>query len=90
MYHKKVLTTYDTNFHSYLHLVKAARYELRRCVRARTRAMCGRICACACEIHSEKCAECACVRLVFGLAMCDCIFSHFWNQIAMKLSENLF
>ena len=33
--------------------------------------------ACACEIHSEKCARCACVRLVFGRAMCDPTFAHF-------------
>ena len=46
--------------------------------------------ACACKIHFEKCVGCACVRLVFGHAMCDRIFSHFWNKIAMKLSENLF
>ena len=54
-----------------------SRYELRRCVRAGTRAICGHTCACACKIHSEKCAGCACVRLVFGRAMCDHIFSHF-------------
>ena len=30
------------------------------------------------------------VRLIFGRAMCDHIFSHFWNKIAIKLSENLF
>ena len=67
-----------------------ARHELRRCVRTRTRAMCGRTCAGACEILAEKCAGCACVRLIFGCAMCDHIFSHFWNKIAIKLSENLF
>ena len=56
---------------------------MRRCVRARTRAMCGRTCACACEIHSGKCAECACVRPFFGRAMCDRIlhtFAHFLGQ----------
>ena len=40
--------------------------------------------ACACKIHSEKCAGCACVRLVFGRAMCDLTFAHFWNKIARK------
>ena len=59
-----------------------ARDELRRCVR--TRAMCGRTCACACEIHSEKCARCACVRLVFGCAMCDHTFAHFAHKIERK------
>ena len=44
--------------------------------------VCGR--TCACEIHSEKCAGCACVRLVFGRAMCDLTFAHFWNKIARK------
>ena len=48
-----------------------SRYELRRCVRTRTHAMCGPTCACVCKIHFEKCAGCACVRLVFGRAMCD-------------------
>ena len=56
------------------------RHELRRCVRARTRAMCGRTCACACEIHSGKCAGCACVRPIFGRAMCDRTFAHFLEQ----------
>ena len=58
-------------------------YELRRCVRARTRAMCGR--TCACEIHSEKCVVCACVRLVFGCAMCDPTFAHFFEQSCHKI-----
>ena len=40
--------------------------------------------ACACEIHSEKCAGCACVRLVFGHAMCDRILATFGT----KLQEN--
>ena len=65
-------------------LVNLAIYELRRCVRARTRAMCGPTCACACEIHSGKCAECACVRPFLGLAMCDHTFAHFWDKIARK------
>ena len=47
--------------------------------------MCGRTCACACEIHSEKCAECACVRLVFVCAMCDPTFAHFLEQNCQKL-----
>ena len=42
-----------------------SRYELWRCVRV----MCGRMCACACEIHCEKCMRCACVRLVFAEKM---------------------
>ena len=53
--------------------VKMARYELRTCVCARTR-------ACACEIHSEEYARCVCVLLVFGHAMCDRIFAPFWNK----------
>ena len=61
-----------------------SRYELRRCVR--TRAMCGRTCACACEIHSEKCVRCACVRLVFGRAMCDHTFAHFLEQNGQEVA----
>ena len=61
-----------------------ARYELRRCVRARTRAMHGRTCACACKIHSGKCVGCACLRHIFGRAMFDLTFAHFWNKIARK------
>ena len=53
-------------------------------MRARTRAMCGRTCACACEFHSEKCARCACVRLVFGRAMCDGTLHTFWNKTEIK------
>ena len=48
--------------------------------RSRTRAMCGR--TCACEIHSEKCAGCACVRLVFGRAM---YFYTFFEQNCQKI-----
>ena len=47
-------------------------------------AMCGRTCACACEIHSEKCAKCACVRLVYGRVMCDHTFAHVWNKTDKK------
>ena len=65
-------------------LVNLAMYELRRCVRARTRAICGRKFAFACEIHFGKCAGCACVRPFFGRAMCDRTFAHFWNKIARK------
>ena len=61
------------------------RYELRRCVRARTRAMCGRMCAGACEIHSGKRAVCACVQPFFGRAMCDCTFAHFLGQNCQKM-----
>ena len=57
--------------------------ELRRCVRARTRVMCVR--TCACEIHSEKCAGCACVWLVFGRAMCHRTFAHFLEQNCLKM-----
>ena len=28
----------------------------------------------------ELCVRCACVRLVFGRAMCDCTFAHFFEQ----------
>ena len=74
---------------------KFPRYELRRCVRTRTRAKCGRTCACACEIHSGKCAGCACMRPFYGRAMCDCTlyFLHtFWDKIARKcyVFEHLF
>jgi hypothetical protein len=48
--------------------------ELRRFVPAHTRAMCS--CTCACRIYSEKCMQCAWVRLVFGHAMYDHIFAH--------------
>ena len=58
-------------------------YELRRCVPARTRAMCGR--TCACEIHSGKCAGCACVRPFFGHAMCDRTFAHFLGKNCQKM-----
>ena len=61
-------------------LVNLAMYELRRCVRARTRAICGRKFAFACEIHFGKCAGCACVRPFFGRAMCDRTFAHFLGQ----------
>ena len=61
-----------------------SRHGLRRCVRTRTRAMCGRTCACACEILSEKCVRCACVRHVFGCAMCDHTFAHFLHQNGQK------
>ena len=53
------------------------RMSLRRCV------MCGR--TCACEIHSEKCAGCACVWLVFGRAICDHNFAHFLQQNWQKM-----
>ena len=51
-------------------------------------AMCGRTCACACEIHSGKCGVCACVRLFFGPAMCDHTFAHFRTLFGTKLPEN--
>ena len=65
------------------------RYELRRCVRARTRAMCGRTCACACEIHSGKCARCACVRPFFVRAMCDHTFAHFFTLFGTNCQKML-
>ena len=58
--------------------------ELRRCVLARTRAMCGCKCACLCEIHSEKCVRYVCVRLVFRRAMYDHTFAHFLEQNGQK------
>ena len=61
----------------------SASYELRRCVRARTRAMCGH--TCACEIYSGKCAGCARVRPFFGRAMCDHTFAHFLGQTCQKM-----
>ena len=63
------------------------RYELRRCMRARTRAICGHTCACACKIHSGKCAGCACVRPFFERAMCDGTFAHFCTFFGTKLPE---
>ena len=54
-------------------LVNLAMYELRRCVRARTRAICGRKFAFACEIHFGKCAGCACVIALLHT---------FWDKIA--------
>ena len=50
-----------------------ARYELRRCLRARTGAMCGRTRACKWEIHSGKCVGCACVRPFFDV---QCATAH--------------
>ena len=39
---------------------------------------------CACEVRAERflelCVRCACVRLVFGSAMCDRTFAHFFEQ----------
>ena len=40
---------------------------------------------CACEIHSEKCAGCVCVWLVFGRAMCHRTFAHFLEQNCLKM-----
>ena len=63
-----------------------ARHGLRRYVRARTRAICGRTRACACEMHSEMCVRCACVRTFFGGAKCDRTFAHFaakWPEFAI-------
>ena len=74
-------TRVDFNFN----LGILTRYELRRCMRARTRAICGRTCACACKIHSLKCAGCACVRPFFGRAVCDCTFAHFLRQNCQKM-----
>ena len=42
-----------------------ARYGLRRCVRARTRAMCS--CTCACKMTSKTCVRSVCVRAFFPL-----------------------
>ena len=55
------------------------------CVCARTHAMSGCTYACACEIHSGKCAGCVCVRLFFGRAMCDHTFAHFLGQNCQKM-----
>ena len=68
----------------YTPLHYATRYELLRCVR--TPGMCGRTCKCACKISSEKCARCACVRVVFGRAMCDHTFANFLEQNCQKIS----
>ena len=66
-------------------IMYSPRYELRSCVRTRTRAMCGRTCACACKIHSGKCAGCVRVRPFFGRAMCDHTFAHFLGQNCHKI-----
>ena len=58
---------------------------MRRCVRARTRAMCGHTCACACEIHSGKCTGCVCVRLVLDLRCATALLHTFRNKIARKM-----
>ena len=42
--------------------------------------------ACACEIHSEKCARCACVWLIFGRAMCDHTLAHFLEQNRQEMA----
>ena len=47
--------------------------ELWRCMR--TCAICGRMCACACEKYSETCVRCVCMRLISGRAMSDCNFA---------------
>ena len=44
----------------------STKHGLRRCVRARTCAMCGRTCACACEMTSKICVRCACVRALLS------------------------
>ena len=44
--------------------------------------------ACACEIHSGKCAGCARVRHFFGCAMCDRAFALFCILFGTKLPEN--
>ena len=62
---------------------KNPRYELRRCVRTRTRAMCGR--ACASEIHFENCAGCACVRLVLSMQCAITLLHTFLNWIVSKM-----
>ena len=43
-----------------------ARHGLRRCVRARTCAMCVCTCACACEMTFKICVQCACVRALLS------------------------
>ena len=58
---------------------------MRRCVRTHTRAMCGRTCAYACEIHSGKCAGCACVRLVLDVRCATALLHTFRNKIARKM-----
>ena len=73
-----VRTKYSQEGGAYFGLVKIqhlfAKGGLRRCVRACTRAICG---ACAHEKHSETRVQCACLRLIFGPAMCDHTFAHF-------------
>ena len=54
------------------------------CAHARTRVMCGRTCACVCEILSGECAGCTCVRPFLGLAMCDRSFAHVCTLFARK------
>ena len=46
----------------------------------------GMSCEGACEIHFEKCAKCACVRLVFGRAMCDHTFAHLLEQNGQEMA----
>ena len=48
------------------------------------RGVCGRTCVWACEIHSEKCVQCACVRFVFVRAMYYPTFAHFVEKTARK------
>ena len=45
----------------------------------------GMSCEGAYAIHSEKCAGCACVRLILGRAMCDRNFANFLEQNCQKM-----
>jgi hypothetical protein len=56
---------------------KLPRGELRRCVHARTRAMCGRTCACACEKTSKTGVRCACVRVFLSWSHTTHVQPHF-------------
>ena len=58
-----------------------ARHELRRCVRARTCATCGRTCACACEKTFKICVRCACVRALLGWSHTTHARPHFLRSL---------
>ena len=64
-----------------------SRYGLRRCVRARTRAMCGRTCVCACEMNSETSVRSVCVRAFFPLVTPTHVRPHTFLTFQGKLMD---
>ena len=73
------------HFFCYFNALK--RYGLRRCVRARTRAMCGRTCVCACEMNSETSVRSVCVRAFFPLVTPTHVRPHTFLTFQGKLMD---